>query len=120
MSLESFRPPPLIITPESPTEEKLTEPLPYDVSPKVFKLPTSNVKNKKSSDYLKMVSWNINMEGLSCLSHKIILHKTNLCTFTEHSSYAPKNWSKTHDKWDLIFKQTLKQKPDIITFQEVK
>lgn len=78
-------------------------------SNKAQKLKYSNVeaqiytipKFEKSSncEYLTVVSWNVNMESFS--------------------AYAPKDWSKENNKWNIVYQQISEQDPNIICLQEL-
>eukprot|EP01083_Nonionella_stella_P200951 735447_1 len=56
-------------------------------------------KNEEEHDYLRVVSWNVNMETLS--------------------AYCPFEWQENNNKWDKIYQQVNEQDADIITFQEI-
>eukprot|EP00483_Globobulimina_turgida_P001847 UN01849 len=56
-------------------------------------------QNELEHDYLRLVSWNVNMESLS--------------------AYCPNGWAQNNNKWDKIYEQVAQQNADIITLQEI-
>ena len=68
-----------------------------DMSTKAYSIP--NYKRNPQFDYLKVLTWNVNIEA--------------------HSAYATKEWIESNNKWDLVYQQCQTQNPDIISFQEI-
>eukprot|EP01083_Nonionella_stella_P222134 792978_1 len=58
-----------------------------------------NHQRDSSHSYLRLVSWNVNLETLS--------------------AYTPKEWTKHNNKWHHVYKQIASQNPDIISLQEI-